>query len=184
LTLVEIMVTSAILLGATITFVAGMLSATHLHRLNTEKATARREGERILTQIRDMPGIVPAYQRFGGGGPGERFAVVGLASPAQGEPVGRIVVWRRKSGAPPDPASPFAWTPADLAEIRSRFSGGGPLPFVGKEGTLADDYLDTNRDGFVDENDSPSLMPVTVRIRWRSGHGIVTEYFSAVIGGK
>ena len=51
-------------------------------------------------------------------------------------------------------------------------------------GTGWNDYLDTNGDGLVTGADDPQLMPVSVRIRWRSPSGIATQYYSAIIGRR
>jgi len=51
-------------------------------------------------------------------------------------------------------------------------------------GTAWNDFLDTNGDGTVDAGDDPQVMPVTVRIRWRSNTGIKTKHFSAVMGRR
>ena len=182
LTLLEVIISTAVLSVAMVGLVAGLLSAMRLRQLNEEKALARNAAERALSAMRGMPSISDAYDRFGGGGREETFDVYGLASPGGGELVGRVIVWRRKNGNPPDPDSAMTWPPADLLEARQRFGRPFPLTMVGEEGPFGIDYLDTNADGVVDGTDTPSLMPVTVRIRWRSRAGIITEYFSTVIG--
>jgi hypothetical protein len=128
-----------------------------------------------------MPTLQEAYARFGGGGVEETFQVHGLAEPAPGVPVGRVIVWRSKNGNPPDPGSAIGWTADDRTEAQNRI-GGVPLTFTGGETAAVSDYLDTNLNGSVDGADTPTIMPVTVRIRWRSHSSVVTEYFSTVIG--
>ncbi|MHC4779976.1 MAG: type IV pilus modification PilV family protein [Planctomycetota bacterium] len=181
--LIEVMVAASILAVALVGLVSALLSSMHLRQLNKEKAVARNAAERALSAIRGMPDIVQAYGRFGGGGPEEGFDVFGLAA-VPGQQVGRVIVWRRKNGAPPDPQSALPWTAPDLLAARNSMGTPFPLPMVGMEGAASTDYLDTDGDGGVDATDTPSLMPVTVRVRWRSRTGVITQYFSTVVGRR
>lgn len=182
LTLIEVIVSSAVLAIALVGLISGLLSSMRLRELNNEKALARNAAEQTLSAIRGMPSIVDAYARFGGGGPEETFDVYGLAEPAAGTPVGRVFIWRSKLGAPPDPGSAIALSAADRNELHSYFGMTVPITLVGNEGPVSNDFLDTTGDGVVDAADDPSLMPVTVRIQWRSRAGVITQYFSTVIG--
>ena len=188
MTLIEVVISASILAIAMVALVSALLSGMRLREVNKEKALARNAAEQALSAIRGMgsgpQGIVDAYIRFGGGGGAETFDVYGLASPAPGESVGRVIVWRRKDGNPPDPLSALVWAPADLQEARARFGMNFPLGLVGAEGPFANEYLDTDGNGTVNGADSPNLMPVTVRIRWRSRSAIVSEYYSTVVGLK
>jgi hypothetical protein len=182
LTLLETIVAALILAVALVGLLSALVSEVRLRRVNKERALARNAAERTLSAIRGMPTLVEAYQRFGGAGPEATFVVPGLAEPAPGQPVGRVIVWRRKGGNPPDPGSPSPLTGADLQEARTRFGMGFPLALVGAEGAANPDFLDTNTDGAVNVADTPSLMPVTVRIRWRSHSAVITEYFTTLVG--
>jgi prepilin-type N-terminal cleavage/methylation domain-containing protein len=182
ISLIEVMITVGILSVVLTGLVAALLSSMRLRQLNAEKATARNAAEQALSAMRGMGSIREAYIRFGGGGPEGTFEVFGLAAPAAGEAVGRVIVWRNKSGNPPDPGSTLALSAADAQEARSRFGMPFPLALIGTEGPFGTDFLDTNGDGGVSAADNPSLMPVTVRIRWRSRSGVITEYFSTVLG--
>jgi hypothetical protein len=191
LTLLEVVFATAILAVAIVGLVSSLLSSMQLRRMNAEKALARNAAEEVLSAVRGMGTIVDAYARFGGGGPQETFDVPGLASAAAGVPVGTVIVWRNKNGSPPDPASANPPTGADLTEAQARLGLPFPLALVGTEGPNSSDFLDTPDlvtglpNGIVDSNDHPSLMPVTVRIRWRfRGGAVMTEYFSTVIGKR
>ena len=182
LSLLETIVAALILAVALVGLLAALLSEVRLRRISKERALARNAAERTLSAIRGMPSLVEAYQRFGGAGPGESVDVHGLADPAAGEQVGRVIVWRRKGGNPPDPASALPLSGADLQEARTRFGMAFPLTLTGAEGAANPDFLDTNTDGAVNAADMPSLMPVTVRIRWRSQSAVITEYFTTLVG--
>lgn len=184
LTMVEVVISCMVLAIALVGLVSGLLSSMRLREMNNEKATARNAAEQAISAIRGMPTIIEAYSRFGGGGPEETFDVYGLAAPGGGETVGRIIVWRLKSGNPADPSSALNLTGQDLADARTRLGIAFPIPLIGDEGLARNDFLDTNGDGVANGADTPSLMPVTVRVRWRSRSGIVTEYFSTVIGRR
>jgi type II secretory pathway pseudopilin PulG len=182
LTIIEVMISCMVLAIALVGLVSGLLSSMRLRELNNEKAIARNAAEQAISAIRGIPTITEAYARFGGSGPEESFDVYGLPGPGGGEAVGRVIVWRLKSGNPPDPASPLTLSAEDRLAAQTRLGMAFPLPLIGNEGPGASDFLDTNGDGLVNGSDNPSLMPVTVRVRWRSRSGIVTEYFSTVIG--
>jgi len=184
LSLIEVIVDTLILSVALVGLVAALISEMRLRQVNTEKALARDAAGRALSAIRGMLDLVEAYGRFGGGGPEETFDVHGLALPAPGTPVGRVIVWRDKGGNPPDPASSLPLAGADLQEARTRFGMAFPLTLVGRETAARNDFLDTNGDGNVDGADRPSIMPVTIRLRWRSHSGIVTEYFNTIVGDR
>ena len=98
--------------------------------------------------------------------------------------MGRVIVWRMKNGAPPDPLSPLPWTGPDLLAAQNSLGVPLPLGLMGLEGPAANDYLDTNGDNVVDAGDTPSLMPVTVRVRWQSRTGVITQYFSTIVGRR
>jgi hypothetical protein len=95
-----------------------------------------------------------------------------------------VIVWRLKGGNPPDPGSGLPLTGADLQEARDRFGMAFPLALTGRETAAGAEFLDTNGDGNVDGGDRPSIMPVTVRLRWRSHSGVVTEYFNTIVGDR
>ncbi|MHC4599163.1 MAG: type IV pilus modification PilV family protein [Planctomycetota bacterium] len=120
LTLLETIVAALILAVALVGLLAALVSEVRLRRINKERALARNAAERTLSAIRGMESLVEAYQRFGGVGPEATFDVRGLADPAPGERVGRVIVWRRKGGNPPDPASTPPLSGADLQEARTR----------------------------------------------------------------
>jgi type II secretory pathway pseudopilin PulG len=184
LTLLEVVVSASILAIAMVGLVSALLSSMRLRELNKERAVARNAAEKTLSSLRGMGDIVGAYTRFGGGQTEETFDVTGLADPAPGQSVGRVIIWRQKHGNPPDPNSPIPWPGTDLQDARTSFGMAFPLTMIGAEGPAQVDYLDTNLDGFVNGADTPSLMPVTVRVRWRSRSGVITEYFSTVIGRR
>jgi len=182
MTLIEVIFTTAILAVALVGLVAALLSSMRLRQLNAEKAIARNAAEQALSAMRGMGNIRNAYARFGGGGPEETFEIYGLAAPPGATGAARVIVWRRKTGNPPDPASTLGLSAADIQEAQTRFGMPFPLALIGAEGPAGVDFLDTNGDGNVTAADTPSLMPVTVRVRWRSRSGIITEYFSTVLG--
>ena len=175
-------IASSILAIAMIALVSGLLSGMRLREQNKEKAMARNAAERVLSAMRGMPSIPDAYDRFGGGGVEETFDVYGLAGPGGGEQVGRVIVWRLKNGTVADPDSSYVWTGNDFQMAQDRFGMPFPLTIVGNEGFHGTDYLDTDVPVGVDALDNPTVMPVTVRVRWRSRNGILTEYFSTIIG--
>lgn len=179
--LLEVIVASSILAITMVALVSALISGMRLREMNRDKALARNEAERVLSALRGMPTIFDAYSRFGAGGVEETFDVYGLAGPP-GEQVGRVIFWRRKDGNPPDPDSTYVWTAADLAEAQGRVGMPFPLPLVGAESALGQDYLDTDGSFTFDGLDQPSIIPVTVRIRWMSRGRAQTEYFSTVIG--
>ena len=72
----------------------------------------------------------------------------------------------------------------DLQEAQDSLGVPFPIPLIGNEGPGVTDFLDTNGDGWVDGTDDPSVVPVTVRVRWRSRNGIVTQYYSTVLGTR
>jgi prepilin-type N-terminal cleavage/methylation domain-containing protein len=182
MTLIEVIFATAILAVALVGLIAALLSSMRLRQMNAEKALARNAAEQALSAMRGMENLHSAYARFGGGGPEETFNVYGLAVPPGAAGVAQVIVWRRKAGNPPDPASTLALSAADIQEAQSRFGMPFPLSLVGKEGPAGADFIDTNGDGIVNAVDTPSLMPVTIRVRWRSRSGIITEYFSTVLG--
>lgn len=193
LTLVEIIIATSVLVVGLTGLVAAILSATRLRQMNAEYAKARAAAESTLSAIRGMPGLLQAYDRFGGGGDHETFAVQGLAEPSPGEPAGRVIVWRRKSALKndpppaPDPASTLPFPQDEILAAQQAFSTTFPAPLessAGIQGTGWNDFLDTNGDGIVDGADAPRILPVTVRIRWRSRSGVVTRYFSTVVGRR
>lgn len=181
----------AVLVVAIVGLVSAILATTRLRQLNSEQSAARNEAERVLSAVRGMQSVRDAYARFGGGGSQETFDVHGLSGPSAGERPGRVIVWRRKSSltnraAPPqpDPLSALAIPAGDLLEAQASFSGSFPAPLdavAGVTGTAWDDYFDTDGDGAYNSLDDPRLMPVTVRIRWRSRSAVVTKYFSTVV---
>jgi prepilin-type N-terminal cleavage/methylation domain-containing protein len=180
-TLVEIMLALAVMAVGTIGLVSAIIGGMRLEQINAEKALARNAAERVLSGLRGHPNLREAYARYGGGGSGETFDVRGL-SPVPGESAGRVIVWRIKSATPkPDPQS--AWDLDGLDAARVAF-GPFPLPFVGNETAAGGDFFDTDGDGDYDDDDDPSIMPVTVRIRWKSRSGVRTEHFSTVLGVK
>lgn len=183
-TLLEVIVATSVLAIALVGLISGLTSSMRLRQMNQDKALARNEAERVLSAIRGMPSIVEAYQRFGGAGSENTFDVYGLPQPAPNQPVGTVIVWRRKDGNPPDPAAATPLTAQDRLEAMARFGAPFPLNMTGEEGPFGNDFLDTNLDGVVDGADTPTLMPVTVRIRWRSRNGIVTQYFSTIVGRR
>lgn len=193
-TLVETIVAMAVLFIAMAGVITANLSSMHLRQLNAQEAKARNAAEGVLSAIRGTPNLVEAYNRFGGGGPEERFDVRGLQGSLPGEPAGRVIVWRLKSSLKdrvnppqPDPGSPFALSKTDILAAQARFSSSFPNVMdsvANTDGTGWNDYLDTNTDGKVDSTDDPQLMGVSVRIRWRTSSGLSTQYFSAVIGKR
>ncbi len=181
----------AVLVVAIVGLVSAILAATRLRQLNAEQSSARNEAERVLSAVRGMQSVRDAYARFGGGGSQETFDVHGLAGPSAGERSGRVIVWRLKSSLTvrtnppqPDPLSTLNIPAAELLEAQASFSGSFPAPLqtmAGVAGTAWDDFFDTNGDGAYNSLDEPRLMPVTVRIRWRSRSAVVTRYFSTVV---
>jgi len=194
-TLIEIMVAVTVLVIALVGLFSALVTGMQLRRLNEEKSKVRNAAEQKLSSLRGMPTIVDAYSRFGGGGEAETFSIHGLADPSATEPAGRIIVWRNKTALknrtnPPQPDPGSTLTPLTQQEIldaqaslsQSFLTLLDTAPDA--EGTAWTDFLNTNGDTVVDLADEPQIMPVTVRIRWRTRHGIVTQYFSTVIGNR
>lgn len=190
--LLELFISMSVLSIALTGIISAILSNTQLRKMNEEKAMARNAAEQVFSGIRGQPDIVEAYNRYGGGGTNETFTVRGLQNPAANEPVGRVIVWRLKSSlkngaAPPqpDPGSAMILSQEDILAAQRAFTSSFPtvldmLPNT--TGTGWDDFLDTNNSGAVSSLDDPQVMPVTVRVRWRSSARMMTEYFSTVIG--
>ena len=193
-TLLETIIAMSVLFISMAGIVSAYLSCMWVRQVSSERALARNAAEQTLSAIRGLPGIVDAYLRFGGGGAEETFTVRGLQDPSPNEPVGRVIVWRRKSSLKnrvtppqPDPGSALAMSQDDILAAQVAFSSVFPpmMDMVADQaGTGWDDYMDTNTDGMVNTTDDPQLMAVTVRIRWRSRSGITTHYFSAVVGRR
>ncbi|GEM_PF-3499537 len=183
-TLIEVMIAVAVVAVALIALLTGLLSSSDLQSANKEALLAQNAAEQVFSGMRGMRDLRAAYLRWGPGGPEETFEVFGLAAPPPGSQVGRVIFWRWKDGSPPDPSSTAPWTSADLQEARSRLGVPFPLPWTGNEGALGADYLDTDGNGIFDTLDEPSLLPVTVRIRWRGRHGVKTRYYSTVLGTR
>jgi type II secretory pathway pseudopilin PulG len=193
-TLIETLLAMCVIFIAMAGLISAILVCSRLRQLNEDKALARNAAEHAFSAIRGMGSLPDAYGRFGGGGSEETFTVRGLADPAPNQPAARVIVWRRKSSLKnrttppnPDPGSAMAWTPADLLAAQAAFSSAFPGvmdTMADAAGTGWDDYLDTNGDGAVNGLDEPQLMPVTLRLRWRTHSGVTTQYFSAIIGNR
>jgi hypothetical protein len=193
-TLLETIIAMSVLFIAMAGIVSVLLSTVKLRKFNEGEAKARNAAEQVFSAIRGMSDVVDAYGRFGGGGPEETFDVRGLQEPAPGVPVGRIIVWRLKDSLKdratppqPDPASALVLSQDDLLRAQMSFSSTFPAIMdaaAGAAGTAWNDYLDTNGDGLVTSADDPQLMPVSVRLRWRSQSGVTTQYYSAIIGKR
>jgi type II secretory pathway pseudopilin PulG len=192
--LIETLIAMSVLFIALAGIISANISSMRLRQVNGEKALARNAAERVFSAIRGMPGLVEAYQRFGGGGSEETFDVRGLQDPAPGQPVGRVIIWRRKNSLQnqvnppqPDPGSALALSQDEILEAQATFLNNFPNAMdrvAGATGTGWNDYVDTNNNGSVELGDDPQLMPVTLRIRWRSRTGVSTQYFSAIIGRR
>jgi prepilin-type N-terminal cleavage/methylation domain-containing protein len=194
-TLIEIMVAVTVLVIALVGLFSALVTGMQLRRLNEEKSKVRNAAEQKLSSLRGMPTIVDAYGRFGGGGEAETFFIHGLADPSPTEPAGRIIVWRNKTALknrtnPPQPDPDSTLTPLTQQEILDAQASLSQSFLAlldaapGATGTAWTDFLNTNGDTVVDAADDPQLMPVTVRIRWRTRHGVVTQYFSTIIGNR
>lgn len=192
--LLETMIAMVMLFVSMAGILSAYLNCLWEQQVNTEEARARNAAEQVLSALRGMPDLVEAYQRFGGGGPEETFAVRGLQGPSVNDAAGRVIVWRRKDSLKnrvtppqPDPGSAMFLSQSDLLAAQQAFSSTFPAVLdtaAGMTGTGWNDFLDTNGNGTVDITDDPQVMPVTVRIRWRTRSGIRTHYFSAVIGRR
>ena len=97
ISLIETVIAMSILFIGLAGIVSAHISSMRLRQVNAERALSRNAAEQVFSGIRGMPGLVDAYQRFGGGGPEETFDVRGLQTPAPGQPVGRVIVWRLKN---------------------------------------------------------------------------------------
>jgi type II secretory pathway pseudopilin PulG len=193
-TLLETVIAMSVLFIAMAGLFSAILICSRLRQTNAEHAKARNAAEQIFSGIRGMPTIVDAYDRFGGGGSEETFDIEGLKPVSPNDPVGRVIVWRLKSGLKdrttppqPDPGSALAMSQDEIRAAQEAFSGGFPgmmeqSAYV--SGTGWDDFLDTNKNGFVESTDDPQLMAVTVRVRWQPHSGVATQYYSAVIGKR
>ena len=95
--LLEMFISMSVLSIALAGIIAAILSNTQLRKMNEEKAMARNAAEQVFSGIRGQPDIVEAYNRYGGGGTNETFAIRGLQNPSANEPVGRVIIWRLKS---------------------------------------------------------------------------------------
>ncbi len=193
-TLVELVITMSVLSIALTGIFSAVMSNMQLRKLNADKALARNAAERVLSGARGMPGIVEAYLRFGGGGPEEAFTIRGLQDPSTNETAGRVIVWRLKSSlqnnvnpSHPDPGSSLPLSQADILAVQASFASSFPNvmdTMANIPGTGWDDYIDTNMDGVVNDSDDPQIIGISVRIRWRSHSGLITQYFSGLIGRK
>ena len=194
-TLIETLIAMSLVAVALAGIISAYVSGIWLRQVNMEKAKARNAAEQTFSAIRGMENIVDAYLRFGGGALEETFEIRGLQGPAANEPPGRIIVWRLKSSLKnrvtppkPDPASSLALSQIEILGAQAAFSSSFPSVIdtvANMTGSTAwDDYIDTNNDGVVDDKDEPQIMPVTIRIRWRSRSGMSTHYFSATIGRR
>jgi len=193
-TLIETMISMSVMLIAVAGLVSSILMCVKLRQTNEEKAKARNAAEQTFSAIRGMSGIVDAYNRFGGGRSEETFSVSGLSDPSATEQAGRIIIWRLKDSLKdrtnppnPDPDSSLAFSQTDIRDAQNSFSSSFPNEME----SLADtpginwtDFIDTNGDSLVNSGDSPQLMPVTLRLRWRTRTGMTTQYFSALIGQR
>jgi type II secretory pathway pseudopilin PulG len=192
--MIETMISMAVLMIAMASIMTTLLNGTRLRQVNEDNARARNAAEETLSAIRGMMNIPDAYNRFGGGGAEEIFNIRGLQGLAPNTPAGRVIVWRLKSSLKdratppqPDPGSALILSQNELLEAQRAFSDTYPGILdsaANATGTAWDDFLDTNGDTFVDAADDPQVMPVTVRIRWQSQTGVITRYFSAIIGRR
>lgn len=192
--LIETMITMTVLSISLMGIFSALITCMQVRKMNENNAMARNAAEGVLSGIRGMPGIVEAYQRFGGGGSEETFTVRGLQDPSANEPCGRVIVWRLKSSIKnrvnppqPDPGSALAMSKDDVLAAQTAFAESYPNimeTMANMSGTAWDDYIDTNTDGVVNDLDEPQIMAVTVRIRWRSHSGLNTRYFSGIIGRR
>jgi hypothetical protein len=103
-------------------------------------------------------------------------------------------VWRLKSSLQdtttppqPDPDSTLLLSQDEILAAQNSFASAFPnsLDSIAEVyGTSWDDFLDTNNDGLLTLIDDPKVLPVTVRVRWRTNSGMMTQYFSSVIGNR
>jgi len=153
-TLLEIMISTVILLVVLMGFSYGLVSATSLERVTREQGQAREAAraqiellralplEEVLERYDDLPGNDPE----GGSSPGASFDVPGLTPRPGAEAVGTIVFPLSEEG--------------ELREDLERAELGMPRDLTG-EGELDD----------LDHSGDYRMLPVLVRLEWRGAGG-------------
>jgi hypothetical protein len=183
MTLIEVIITLSILVVASSIFCQMLLAGRRMRQTNRENALAADAARVVVERMHNAP-FLNVYRDYNedpkddplgnGTGPGSTFAVEGL-EPVDGSPhghVGRI------------------YLPSRSVEVQADGgAGGGKLGAMGGGGAgatviewhlredIEDDSLglprDLNGNNIVDEADHSSdyiLLPVRIRIEWRSGN--------------